>query len=62
MFKPIMNSKNSISAFSLIEAIVSMAITAIIMGFFFVIFSIVTERMLDYKNQNELVNDLNRLT
>lgn len=62
MFKPTMNNKNSIPAFSLIEAIVSMAITAIIMGIVFVIFSIVTERMLDYKNQNELVNDLNRLT
>ena len=57
-----MNNKNSIPAFSLIEAIVSMVITAIIMGIVFVIFSIVTERMLDYKNQNELVNDLNRLT
>lgn len=57
-----MNNKNSIPAFSLIEAIVSMAITAIIMAIVFVIFSIVTERMLDYKNQNELVNDLNRLT
>ena len=62
MFKPTRNNKNSIPAFSLIEAIVSMAITAIIMGIVFVIFSIVTERMLDYKNQNELINDLNRLT
>jgi FtsP/CotA-like multicopper oxidase with cupredoxin domain len=44
------------------EAIVGMAITAIIMGIIFVVFSIVTERMLDYKNQNQLVNDLNRLT
>lgn len=62
MFKPTMSNKNSVSAFSLIETVVSMAITAIIMGIVFVIFSIVTERMLDYKNQNELVNDLNRLT
>ena len=62
MFKPTKSNKNSIPAFSLIEAIVSMAITAIIMGIVFVIFSIVTERMLDYKNQNELINDLNRLT
>ncbi len=61
MYKP-MNSKQSLPAFSIIEAIVGMAITAIIMGIVFVIFSIVTERMLDYKNQNQLVNDLNRLT
>lgn len=57
-----MNKRNYLPAFSLIEAIVGMAITAIIMGIVFVIFSIVTERMLDYKNQNQLVNDLNRLT
>ncbi|RTY91789.1 type II secretion system protein J [Flavobacterium sp. GT3R68] len=57
-----MSSKHSIPAFSIIEAIVGMAITAIIMGIIFVVFSIVTERMIDYKNQNQLVNDLNRLT
>ncbi|MES2812053.1 MAG: hypothetical protein V4670_06245 [Bacteroidota bacterium] len=57
-----MNKKNSIKAFSIVEAIVSMAIMAIILGIVFFIFSIITERMLDYKNQNQLVNDLNRLT
>ncbi len=57
-----MNKKTSIKAFSIIEAIVSMAVSAIIMGMVFVIFSIVSERMLDYKNQNQLINDLNRLT
>jgi hypothetical protein len=57
-----MNKKNTVAAFSIIEAIIGMAITAIIMGIVFVIFSIISERMLDYKNQNALVNDLNRLT
>ncbi|TGD56857.1 PulJ/GspJ family protein [Flavobacterium humi] len=57
-----MNSKQAVAAFSIIEAIVGMAVTAIIMSIVFVIFSIITERMLDYKNQNQLVNDLNRLT
>lgn len=61
MFKP-MNKKKSLPAFSIIEAIVGMAITAIVMGIIFVIFSIVSNQMLDYKNQNELVNDLNRFT
>lgn len=61
MFK-IHNNTNSIPAFSIIEAVVGMAITAIIMGILFVIFSIITGRMLDFKNQNQLVNDLNRLT
>ena len=61
MFK-IGNNTKSVSAFSIIEAVVGMAITAIIMGILFVIFSIITGRMLDFKNQNQLVNDLNRLT
>jgi len=52
----------TIPAFSIIEAIVGMAVTAIIMGVLFVIFSIVSGRMIDFKNQNLLVNDLNRLT
>lgn len=62
MSKEIRNNKNSVAAFSIIETLVGMAITAIIMGILFLIFSIVTERMLDFKNQNQLVNDLNRLT
>lgn len=57
-----MNKKHFVSAFSMIEAIVGMAVTAIIMGIVFVIFSILTEQMLDFKSQNELVNDMNRLT
>jgi hypothetical protein len=57
-----MNNKKMTSAFSIVEAIVGMAITAIIMSIIFVVFSIVTERMMDYKNQNELICDLNRLT
>ncbi|UUC46503.1 PulJ/GspJ family protein [Flavobacterium cerinum] len=57
-----MKNKVQLRAFSMIEAIVGMAITAIIMSLIFVIFSIVTERMLDFKNQNQPVNDLNRLT
>lgn len=62
MFNTIRSCPKSIPAFSIIEAVVGMAITAIIMGVLFVIFSIVTGRMLDFKNQNQLVNDLNRLT
>ncbi|WP_264566842.1 hypothetical protein [Flavobacterium sp. N3904] len=57
-----MNNRKMISAFSIVEAIVGMAITAIIMSIIFVVFSIVTERMMDYKNQNESICDLNRLT
>ena len=56
------NHNYTIRAFSLIEAIVGMAVAAIVMGLTFVIFSMITERMLDFKNQNQLVNDMNRLT
>ncbi|MEO8535055.1 MAG: hypothetical protein ABI441_14955 [Flavobacterium sp.] len=62
MSKTIHSHTHSVPAFSIIETLVGMAITAIIMGILFVIFSIVTERMFDFKNQNQLVNDLNRLT
>ena len=58
----LMNKKHSLQAFSIVEAIVGMAVAAIIMGMTFFIFSIITERMLDFKAQNQIVNDFNRLT
>lgn len=60
MSKSINNT--SLPAFSIIESVVGMAITAIIMGIIFVIFTIVSERLIDYKNQNQFINDMNRLT
>jgi hypothetical protein len=54
--------KNCIPAFSIVEATVSMVVMAIIIGIVFVIFEIMSERMLDFKSQNEKVTDLNRLT
>lgn len=57
-----LNTKLFIPAFSVIETVVGMVITAIIMGVLFVTFSIITGRALDFKNQNQLVNDLNRFT
>ncbi|MCH4829687.1 hypothetical protein BWK60_09950 [Flavobacterium covae] len=53
---------NYLKAFSILEAILSMAITAIIIGLTFTLFSIITERMLNYKEQNQATHDLNRLT
>lgn len=52
----------NIKAFSILEAVVGMAVTAIIMGIIFVIFTVLSEQMLDFKNQNEVISDLNRLT
>ncbi len=55
-------NSNNIKAFSVLEAVYSMVITAIVIGVVFVIFSILSERMLDFKNQNQFVADMNRLT
>ncbi len=57
-----MNKNFNIAAFSIIETVVSLIITAIVMGLIFLIFSILSERMLDFKLQNESIADLNRLT
>ena len=52
----------SLKAFSVLEAVFSMVITAIVIGLVFVIFSILSERMMDFKNQNQFTADMNRLT
>lgn len=57
-----MNNRYNIAAFTIIEAIVSMVITAIILSIIFVIFSITSQRLMDFKKQNEQINDLNRLS
>lgn len=57
-----MNKKYSIPAFSIVEVMVSMAITAIIIGLIFGIFSIVSEQILLFKEQNQYTADFNRLS
>ena len=44
------------------EAVIGMVVMAIVMGIVFVIFAIISERMMDFKIQNQYVADLNRLT
>ncbi|MFN3753683.1 hypothetical protein [Flavobacterium sp.] len=56
------NNYTSLKAFSVMEAVFSMVITAIVIGLVFVVFSILSERMMDFKNQNQFVADMNRLT
>lgn len=53
-------SKN-IKAFSVLEAVFSMVITAIIIGVVFIIFEILSERMIDFRRENQFIADLNRL-
>ena len=62
MCKRIMNKNHYIAAFSVLEAVVSMVVSAIVIGLIFVIFTILSERMLDFKEQNQYVADLNRMT
>lgn len=58
-----MNTKKlNIAAFSIMETIISMVITALIISIVFVLFSLLSERLFDIKNQNQSTNDLNRLS
>lgn len=57
-----MNKRNYLPAFSVLETAVSMVISAIVIGLIFVVFTIMSERMNDFKNQNQYVADLNRMT
>ena len=57
-----MKNNNYIKAFSIVEVMVSMVITAIIVGLIFGIFTIVSEQILDFKKENEQTSDFNRLS
>lgn len=56
------NNKHNIPAFSIVEAMVSMVLTAIIIGLVFGIFTIVSEQLYDFKEQNQYTSDFNRLS
>lgn len=57
-----MKNNNYIKAFSIVEVMVSMVITAIIVGLIFGIFTIVSEQILSFKKENEQTSDFNRLS
>lgn len=57
-----MNKKRYISAFSILETVVSMVVTAIVLGITFVLFSLLSERMADFKEQNQFTADFNRFS
>jgi hypothetical protein len=56
------NTKYNISAFSIVEVLVSMAITAIIVGVIFIIFLIVSKQLINFKEQNQHISDYNRFS
>jgi type II secretory pathway pseudopilin PulG len=56
------NTKYNISAFSIVEVLVSMAITGIIIGIVFTVFTIVSEQLLNFKEQNQYISDYNRFS
>jgi hypothetical protein len=55
------NSKH-IQAFSIVEVMVSMVITAIIVGLIFGVYTIVSEQIVAFKKENEQTADFNRLS
>ncbi|SHI46007.1 prepilin-type N-terminal cleavage/methylation domain-containing protein [Flavobacterium haoranii] len=57
-----MNKKHYIQAFSIVEVMVSLVITAIIIGIIFGIFSIVSQQLINFKEQNEYTANFNRLS
>ena len=57
-----MIKKNVLPAFTIVEAVVSMAVTAIIISIIFVIFSVTSQRLMDIKTQSQYINDMNRFT
>lgn len=50
-----------VKAFSIVEVTVSMVVTAIVIGLVFIMFSMLSEQMLHFKEQSQEVSDLNRL-
>jgi hypothetical protein len=56
------SKKGYFAAFSIMESVVGMVLTAMVMGIIFMVFSIMSERMIDFKEQNTAISDLNRLT
>lgn len=55
-------NKGNIRAFSITEVLVSLVVSAIIVGITFVLFEILSERMYDFRDQNIYISDLNRFT
>lgn len=49
-------------AFTIIEAVINMAVTAILLSVIFVIFSITSQRLDDFKKENDFIADINRMT
>lgn len=55
-------SKALVKAFTIMEVLVSMVVTAIVIGMVFFIFSIMAQRMADFRDRNEPVSEMNRFT
>lgn len=52
----------TIKAFSVMEAVIGMVVTAVVIGIAYVLFSIVSERMENFRIQNLVIGDVNRFT
>lgn len=58
----LMKNKHYIQAFSIVEVMVSLVITAIVVGLIFGVFTIVSQQILEFKRENEQTADFNRLS
>jgi hypothetical protein len=54
--------KAQLPAFTIVEAVISMFVTAVILSVVFLIFTITSERLADFKKQNEYMADYTRLS
>lgn len=52
----------SLKAFTVIEAVMGMLVTALIIAVVFIIYNITAQRLLDFKKQNDVAIDMNRFT
>ena len=49
------------AAFTVIEAVIGMVVTALVVAIIFVVFTITSERLLDFKEANSVIVDRTRI-
>lgn len=52
---------NNIKAFTILEIVISLAIMSIIVALVYVIYSLMSKQLFEYRSETELVNDYNQL-
>nr|WP_322626515.1 hypothetical protein [uncultured Flavobacterium sp.] len=55
------SNRLNIAAFTVIEAVIGMVVTALVIAIIFVVFTITSERLLDFKKANSVIVDRTRI-